>query len=182
MNNKQTVKVSKFMSFALRHDPKAAGITLDSNGWVKVSELIKAIKNHGYSVNLKDIEFVVENNDKKRFQIVGDKIRASQGHSVDIDLNLTPTKPPKFLYHGTALKNVDSIYENGINSGNRQHVHLSVDRETAVKVGSRHGKPYIFIIDSEKMYEDGVDLYISENGVWLVKSVERKYISSDFKD
>ena len=180
MNDKQMVKISKFMSLVLRHKPDVAGLTLDENGWVKVSELVKSLKSRGCKVNLGDIEYIVENNDKKRFQIVGDKIRASQGHSVDVNLELAPVEPPNLLYHGTATHNVVSIYKNGINSGTRQYVHLSVDKETACKVGSRHGTPYVFIIDSCKMYKDGVDLYVSENGVWLTKFVDVKYIVGYF--
>lgn len=121
----------------------------------------------------------METNDKKRFIFNQDKtrIRANQGHSIDINLALIPKQPPEFLYHGTAQSNIDSIFEKGIEKINRQHVHLSEDKETATKVGMRHGKPIILTINTEKMFDDGIEFYLSENNVWLTDFVDIKYIS-----
>lgn len=180
MNEQKKKKISKFLSLVLRHKPEIINLNLDENGWTSVDELITKSKRDSYEgFTFEELEEIVETNDKKRFIFNEDKtrIRANQGHSIDIDLALKPQHPPEFLYHGTAQKNVDSILKNGIEKRNRQHVHLSLDKETATKVGMRHGKPIILTIGTGKMFEDGVLFYLSENGVWLTDFVDAQYIS-----
>ena len=162
------------LAFLLRHDKNAfdAGL-IDSNGWRNVSELVKE---HGYTKQI--LEEIIDTNDKKRYEFNLDKskIRARQGHSIPVDVDLKETVPPPVLYHGTATRFLDSIYEKGIVSGSRLYVHLSSNEETAKKVGMRHGIPYILKVDTEKMHEDGYKFYISNNMVWLTEKVPTKYI------
>lgn len=167
------------MSLVLRHKPEEIGLHLDDNGWADVSELIERMNAKGIKATIEIINEVVATNEKKRFAFNDDKtrVRASQGHSVDIDLALKPAEPPEFLYHGTGEKNVNVILAEGIQKRSRQHVHLSADKETAVNVGSRHGKPIVLIVLSGEMYQDGKLFYLSANGVWLTDFVETKYIS-----
>ena len=176
---KQLKHISKFMSLVLRHKPEEIGLQLDENGWASASELIEKMNQYGIKVSQEIIETVVATNDKKRFAFNEDRtrIRASQGHSVEIDLALLPAEPPEQLFHGTAEKNISSILQKGIQKMNRQHVHLSKDKETAVNVGSRHGKPVVLTIHAGQMYKDGLLFWLSANGVWLTDFVEAKYIS-----
>ncbi len=169
---------SKLLSFVLRHKPETIGIVLDENGWINVHELLEKIKIKNESFTFERLQQVVAENDKQRFSFNADKtrIRANQGHSIDIDLGLPPKMPPAILYHGTASTNVESIKKSGIIKGKRQHVHLSIDTETATKVGTRHGKPIILIIDTKSMHEDGILFYCSDNGVWLTDFINIKYI------
>ena len=178
MTEQHKKTVSKFMSLVLRHQPQEIGLILDENGWADVIELIQKSAKKGVKFSIEDLEIVVETNDKKRFAFNENKtrIRANQGHSVEIDLALKPIIPPEFLYHGTAEKSLNAIFEHGIQKMNRQHVHLSQDKETAIKVGSRHGKPVILTILSEQMYQDGNLFYQSDNGVWLTDFIDVKYI------
>lgn len=178
MTESQKKKTSKFLSYVLRHQPELIGLNLDENGWANVDELIAKSTNDTQGFTFEELNEIVETNDKKRFVFNEDKtrIRANQGHSIGIDLNLKPQQPPEFLYHGTAQANVDSILENGIEKKSRQHVHLSSDKETANKVGMRHGKPVILTIKTKEMSEDGILFYLSENGVWLTDFVDQKYI------
>ena len=180
MTETEKKKISKFLSLILRHQPETIDLILDENGWANVDELREKCSKHKISFTLEDLDEVVETNDKKRFIFNDDKtkIRANQGHSIEIDLALKPQQPPEFLYHGTAQNNVESILENGIEKRNRQHVHLSQDKETATKVGMRHGKPIILTIKTGKMFEDGILFYLSENNVWLTDFVDAKYISN----
>ncbi|SHE78923.1 RNA 2'-phosphotransferase [Dysgonomonas macrotermitis] len=179
MTEQDKKRIGKFLSLILRHDPQKIGIELDEQGWAKVSELIEKCKKHRYHFSREDLIEIVETNDKQRYSFneKRSKIRANQGHSIDIDLALSPTEPPEYLYHGTATRFLSSIMEQGIVKGSRQHVHLSKNKETADKVGSRHGKPAILTIMSGKMYTDGILFYQSENGVWLTDYVDTKYIS-----
>ncbi|REC55872.1 RNA 2'-phosphotransferase [Chryseobacterium piscium] len=179
MNEQQKKKTSKFLSYVLRHHPELINLNLDENGWANVDELIAKSTNDSQGFTFEELNEIVETNDKKRFIFNEDKtrIRANQGHSIDINLALIPQHPPEFLYHGTAQGNIDSILEKGIEKRSRQHVHLSQDKETATKVGMRHGKPIILTINTEKMFEDGLEFYLSENNVWLTDFVEAKYIS-----
>ena len=162
--------MGKRLSYLLRHDKD---YSFDKHGWRDVSDLIK---NHHYT--MQELEEIVETNDKKRYEFSDDKkkIRARQGHSVNVDVELEEKTPPDILYHGTATKFLESIYKNGINSGNRLFVHLSNDEETAKKVGSRHGTPYVLKIDANRMFNDGNKFYLSNNDVWLTKFVDKKYI------
>jgi len=179
MTEQQNKKISKFLSLILRHQPETINLKLDKNGWADVEELREKCSTRKVDFTLEELDEVVETNDKKRFIFNEDKtkIRANQGHSIDIDLALKPQQPPEFLYHGTAQTNVDSILDKGIEKRNRQHVHLSQDKETAAKVGMRHGKPTVLTIRTGKMFEDGILFYLSENNVWLTDFVDSKYIS-----
>ena len=179
MTEQYKKKTSKFLSYILRHHPELINLNLDENGWANVDELITKSTNDSQGFTFEELDEIVETNDKKRFIFNEDKtrIRANQGHSIDINLALIPQQPPEFLYHGTAQSNIDSILEKGIEKRNRQHVHLSEDKETATKVGMRHGKPVILTINTEKMFDDGIEFYLSENNVWLTDFVDIKYIS-----
>ncbi|MEO1052401.1 MAG: RNA 2'-phosphotransferase [Bacteroidota bacterium] len=172
-------RTSKVLSLLLRHRPEAANIKLDKEGWANVDELIEKVSRRFHPVDHDLIKVVVETNDKQRFSFSEDglKIRANQGHSIPVDLGLTPIEPPEYLYHGTAETNVDAILEKGILKGSRQHVHLSLDKVTAEKVGIRHGKPIILNIRSGQMHRDGIHFYKSENDVWLTDFVSAQYIA-----
>ena len=169
--------LSKQLSYVLRHRPDSIGISLDSSGWVEVSILLEKL-----GIKMDTLEQVVNNNDKKRFAFNEDKtkIRASQGHSVNIDLGLKSLKPPITLYHGTATKNLDSILKKGLIKGNRQYVHLSNNTKTAAEVGKRYGTPYIIPIKAALMHIDGYKFYQSENGVWLTDHVPTFYFDITF--
>lgn len=179
MDKREEKFISKKLSYILRHHPESAGIKLDENGWANLDELIVNVNKQIKGIlSFEIIKELVENNDKQRFTFNDNftKIRANQGHSVKIDLKLDEINPPEFLFHGTATKNIDSIIENGINKGNRLHVHLSKDIETASKVGQRHGKLVLLKIRTKEMYEDKIKIYLSKNGVYLVDFVDKKYI------
>lgn len=166
--------MGKQLSFLLRHDSEAfSNGLIDKHGWRKVSELVK---DHKYTKDL--LDDIVKTNNKQRYEYNEDEtlIRARQGHSIKVDVNLSEITPPDILYHGTATRFLDSILEKGIVKGNRLHVHLSKDEETATTVGARHGKPYVLKIDAKKMYEDGIKFYLSNNNVWLTDFVDVKYI------
>lgn len=171
-------RLSKFLSLILRHQPEKLDITLDANGWGSVSEIIQKMNDRGMNVDLDQVVAVVENNDKQRFSLSHDhqRIRANQGHSIKVDLELTPQEPPEILFHGTATKNLASIRANGLSPGNRQHVHLSWDEETAVKVGQRHGKPVVLKIRAGDMHREGHVFFLSENKVWLTGLVPPGYL------
>jgi len=178
MNKKQKMKVSKLLSFALRHNPDSIGIAMDDNGWVEVSNLLECLERDGKTISREELEEVAETNSKKRFAFSDDgtKIRASQGHSVKIDLNLDSEFPPLILYHGTAYTSIPSIIEKGLIKGNRIHVHLSSDIETALNVGSRKGNPVILSVRAQNMHNDGYKFFKSANGVWLVDNVPTRYM------
>ncbi len=176
----ELVRTSKFLSLILRHQPEKIGLTLDANGWADVDELILRANEAGKRLNRNLLDRIVAENDKKRFAFSedGTRIRASQGHSIDIDLALTPSTPPDVLYHGTASRFVESIRAEGLHSGNRQHVHLSLDVATATMVGSRHGKPVVLVIRAGEMVAAGHQFYLSANGVWLTELVPAAFIDS----
>ena len=173
------ISASKLLSYVLRHKPETIGLTLDNNGWAKVDELLNQLKIHGHDIDAALLNEVVEKNNKKRFKFSDDRtqIRASQGHSITIDLGYTPQPPPEILYHGTAVQHLESILKEGIIKKSRQHVHLSKDTDTAMSVGSRHGKPVILNILAADMYKDGYHFYLSDNGVWLTDEVPARYIT-----
>lgn len=177
--DKKSIKTSKFLSLVLRHAPETIGLKLDENGWAQVNELIAAANRAGVHLDEKLLNDVVEQNDKKRFAFSedGSRIRASQGHSIDIELALERVEPPAMLYHGTASRFIESIKEKGIIKGKRQHVHLSSNEDTATKVGSRHGKPVVLKIESGRMHNEGFEFFLSANGVWLTDSVPVQYIT-----
>jgi len=178
MTKKEIVTVSKFLSLILRHRPEKIGITLDQNGWADTDALISGMNQAGRRVTLQDLKEIVDTNDKQRFKFNDDfsKIRANQGHSISVDLELKETTPPVTLYHGTASCFIKAIEKEGLKPKGRQHVHLSIDIETAVNVGSRHGKAVVLTINSHRMYEDGYKFYLSENNVWLTSAVPAVYI------
>lgn len=178
MTEQDKKRISKFLSLILRHEPDKIGLNLDVNGWANVKELIEKSKKHRYHFSMEELTEVIETNDKQRFSLneKRTKIRANQGHSININLALSPSEPPEYLYHGTATRFFSSIMEEGIIKGSRQHVHLSKDKETATKVGSRHGKVIVLTIMTSQMYKDGILFYQSDNGVWLTDYVDVKYI------
>ncbi len=171
---KELQKQSKFLSKILRHDPESVGIVLDKNGWANVSDIKKILK-----VNQEELNEIVETNDKKRFEFdtFKSRIRARQGHSIEVDVELQIYVPTGFLYHGTAFRFINNIMKQGLNKQNRQHVHLSDNEETARRVGSRHGQSVILQIDSAKMHEDGLVFYKSNNDVYLTDNVPSEYIT-----
>ncbi|WP_221392914.1 RNA 2'-phosphotransferase [Dyadobacter sp. NIV53] len=180
-SDKQLTHISKFLSLVLRHQPETIDIQLDQNGWTDIKELIGKANDNGIKFDRETLNRIVATNSKKRFAFneTLDKIRASQGHSIEIELGYTNQKPPKILYHGTSETSVHSINEAGLEKRSRQHVHLSSDIETAVKVGQRHGKPFVFKILAEQMYNDNFQFFISDNGVWLTDNVPTKYLKQN---
>jgi putative RNA 2'-phosphotransferase len=178
MDDKRLVKVSKYLSKHLRHEPERLGLELQSGGWVEVDELLAACAANRFPVNRAELEEVVERSDKKRFAFdeTGTRVRANQGHSAPVDLQLEAAEPPPVLYHGTPAHNRAVILESGLKKMSRHHVHLSLDEPTARKVGERRGKPILFAVDAAAMRRDGHTFYRSANGVWLVDEVLPKYL------
>ncbi len=178
MNERRNKRISKFLSLILRHQPELIGLKLDVNGWANVNELIEKSASKGNEFSFDELQVVVRTNNKKRFSFNGDctKIKANQGHSIKVALDLEAKKPPVVLYHGTAKKNLDSILSKGLVKGARHHVHLSADVDTALKVGQRHGKPIILEVDTVSMIQNDIEFYCSENGVWLTDFVHPTYL------
>lgn len=177
--NKQLDKISKFLSYILRHQPEAIGITLDTDGWVNIDNLIMQANQHGEQLTRELIEQVVKTSDKKRFTISDDgvKIRAAQGHSTaQVKVNHIAKIPPEFLYHGTATRFLDSIKEKGLIARDRHYVHLSTDEQTAISVGQRHGKPVVIKIKALLMFQQGFKFFLADNGVWLIKTVPTEFL------
>ena len=174
---KNKTEISKYIALILRHKPETIGIKLDEHGWANVEELIKGI-NTQYSFSKEDLEEIVSTDNKQRYSFNDDKtlIRANQGHSISVDVELKKVTPPDILWHGTAEKYVNSIEQEGLIPKSRLYVHLSNDMDTAKKVGARHGKVVIFQINTKQMYEDGYEFYRSVNGVWLTKKVPLNYL------
>ncbi|PMB51905.1 RNA 2'-phosphotransferase [Fischerella thermalis CCMEE 5201] len=181
MNNSRLIKISKYLSKHLRHQPERIGLKLDPGGWVTVDELLAACKKNQFPITRAELNEVVANNDKKRFSFdsTGALIRANQGHSTEVDLQLEQVSPPDVLYHGTGHKAVDAILQTRLNKMSRHHVHLSADIATAKTVGARHGKPVVFIVDARAMHEAGYTFYCSDNGVWLVDHVPPEYLQKN---
>ena len=171
-------ETSKYIALILRHKPETIGITLDEHGWANVSELIAGIS-RTQSFDMAMLEQIVREDNKRRYSFNEDKtlIRANQGHSIPVDVELEEIQPSEELYHGTGLKYVASIDEQGLTPKSRLYVHLSADMETAKKVGQRHGKPVIYVVHSGDMYRDGYHFYRSVNGVWLTKRVPIQYMA-----
>jgi putative RNA 2'-phosphotransferase len=180
LDERKLVKISKYLSKHLRHQPERLGLSLEDGGWVSVEDLLKACDRHNFSVSLAELKEVVEKNDKGRFSFdaSGENIRANQGHSVIVDLRLEARIPPETLFHGTAQRNADSIKEHGLLKMARHHVHLSTDTETARQVGARHGKPLIFRVDAAVMQAENFEFFLSSNGVWLVEQVPPKFLTA----
>lgn len=175
---KSNTRHSKFLSLVLRHKPQEIGLSLAPGGWVGVDDLLRAMTQAGRPLTRSQLEDVVRTNDKKRFSFSedGQRIRAAQGHSVEVDMQLRPATPPEQLYHGTASRFLGTILEEGLKPMARQHVHLSLDYQTAHKVGSRHGKPVILIVKAGEMKQDGHSFFRADNGVWLAEAVAPEYL------
>jgi putative RNA 2'-phosphotransferase len=175
----RAVKISKYLSKYLRHAPHELGLTLQPGGWVTVDDLLAAAEKNGFPITYDDLVECVETNDKQRFafDMSSEMIRANQGHSVEVDLQLEEREPPEFLYHGTVERFLPAIMEEGLIRGKRHHVHLSKDVETARKVGARRGKPVILQVDAGRMNRDGHKFLLSANGVWLTDAVSPGYLS-----
>lgn len=175
---KDLTKASKYIALLLRHKPEEGDLTLDKEGYCPTNDLVKALKRKFTWFTLEDLKEIVASDEKGRYSFneTKSKIRANQGHSTtQVDITFTEVTPPDILYHGTATRFLNDIYRGGLKPMSRQYVHLSKDTETASKVGTRHGNLYIINIDAKKMYEDGYKFYLSDNGVYLTKSVPTKY-------
>jgi putative RNA 2'-phosphotransferase len=171
------VRVSKRLSFVLRHRPDSIGIALDAAGWVDVAELLSALAASGLRLTRPELEHVVATNDKRRYVLDGDRIRASQGHSVAVSLGYEPAVPPAELFHGTVERSLPAIQREGLRAGRRHAVHLSTDVETAMAVGARRGRPVVLRVDAAGMAADGWSFTRSANGVWLVEAVPPSYLT-----
>jgi putative RNA 2'-phosphotransferase len=171
------VDASRFLALVLRHRPQEAGISLDEHGWADVGELVEGISAKR-EFSLQMLEEIVATDSKKRYSFNEDhtRIRANQGHSIQVDIGLEEADPPAVLYHGTADRYMDSIESEGLVPKGRLYVHLSSDFETAFRVGSRHGSPVVLRVDAEAMSEDGAKFFLSDNGVWLTKTVRPEYL------
>ena len=178
MDEKRLVKVSKYLSKHLRHRPERLNLALDPGGWVGVDELLEACRRRDFPLSRPELEEVVGRNDKRRFAFdaSGSRIRAQQGHSTPVDLELEPATPPAVLYHGTGEGVLQVILENGIHKMGRLHIHLSPDMATAKKVGTRRGRPVVLEVAAGVMHLDGWAFYLSGNGVWLVEYVPPRYL------
>lgn len=171
--------LSKFMSLILRHKPEIIGIVLDKHGWANVEELLEKMNAHrGIFIDMDTLEKIVATDNKQRYSFNDGHtlIKANQGHSIPVDVELKEEVPPDILYHGTGEKSVAAIDSSGLKSMSRLYVHLSTDIETATKVGKRHGNPVIYVVNAREMYDNGVKFYRSINGVWLTKYVEPRYL------
>lgn len=165
------IRISKYLARHLRHDPQRIGLALDAAGWVAVDDLLAAAAAHDFPITPDELRQVVEANDKRRYAIEDGRIRASQGHSVPVELGLPALEPPAYLYHGTAARNLDAIRREGLRPMSRHHVHLSPDRETAVRVGARRGRPVVLAVAAGDMHAAGHLFLRSDNGVWLTAHV-----------
>jgi putative RNA 2'-phosphotransferase len=177
VRNMSMRNTSKYISLILRHKPEVIGITLDEHGWADVNDLIRGVS-QTHPLDFEILKEIVRTDEKQRYSFNADqtKIRANQGHSVPVDVELQEKEPPEQLFHGTGEKYVSSIEKQGLIPGSRLYVHLSADRETARKVGSRHGRPVIYMILAGEMHRDGYRFFQSVNGVWLTKAVPVKYM------
>jgi putative RNA 2'-phosphotransferase len=176
MDERRLVKISKYLAKHLRHRPERIGLALDPGGWADVGELLAAASRHGFALTRDEIEHVVAANDKKRYELDGNRIRAVQGHSVPVDLDLPVVSPPELLYHGTVSRFLEPILRDGLRPMERHAVHLSPDRETARRVGARRGEPVILVVEAARMAADGHEFRVSANGVWLVGEVPPEYL------
>lgn len=178
MNGDSHIKKSKFLSWALRHDPEEIGLCLDSSGWADISELITCAQRHGVRLDRSTILEIAETDSKGRYEVSSDlmRIRATYGHSRPVELGLPPIVPPDRLYHGTATKFLDSILKHGIRPQNRQYVHLSTEPETALTVGGRHGRAVLLTVDARSMHADGLEFFQSSRGIWLTRMVPAQYV------
>lgn len=176
---KKLVSTSKFLSLVLRHKPEVIGMQIDAEGWLSIDELIIRANQRGHHLSLELVHEVVATNDKKRFALSDDglRIRAHQGHSIpDVELNLQAVKPPEILYHGTVAAFIESIRQHGLQQRSRNHVHLSADEATAIKVAQRRGEPIILVVDASRMDKAGYRFFLTANGVWLTNEVPTAFI------
>ncbi len=180
-NHLYNIEHSKTLSYVLRHHPAKFGLTLDARGWCEVDALLAAFAQRNIELSRETLQHVVEHNDKKRFAFNedGTKIRASQGHSLEVELDYQPMEPPAVLFHGTTERFLDAILEQGLQKRRRHHVHLSVDVDTAANVGRRHGKPVVLVVQAAQMHADGRTFFCSANGVWLTDEVPPQYLSTN---
>jgi putative RNA 2'-phosphotransferase len=174
-------RASKFLSLVLRHQPEVLGLTLDPGGWIGVEVLLEALRSHGRPLLREDLRRIIDEDAKARYawDVERDRVRAQQGHSVEVDLGLTRAEPPPLLFHGTPDRNVEAILRDGLRRGARHHVHLSVDRATAAQVGGRRGSYTVLVVDAGRMHWDGLVFYRSANGVWLTDAVPSRYLGTD---
>ena len=181
MNDNDKVKsISKFLSFVLRHEPQSIGLSLDEAGWARVDEMLAKANARGKRLDRALLQHVIDTNDKKRFAFSDDgaRIRANQGHSIEVALGLPAVTPPDVLYHGTATRFLDSILATGLDKRNRHHVHLTDNLATATAVGRRYGKLVLLAVDAQRMSADGHVFHRSDNGVWLTHAVPPQYLST----
>jgi putative RNA 2'-phosphotransferase len=178
MDEKTRAGISKFLSLVLRHDPGAIGVQLDAGGWVEIMVLLRQCAAHGRAISRSMLEEIVATSPKRRFALSDDglRIRASQGHSIEVDLGYAQATPPEVLFHGTVASCVESIRARGLDRMKRHHVHLSAEGDTARAVGARRGKPVVLRVLSGEMYRDGHSFFLSTNGVWLAEAVPPTYI------
>jgi putative RNA 2'-phosphotransferase len=176
MDARRTVKISKYLAKHLRHRPERIGLTLDPGGWARVPDLLDAAARHGFPFTRAELEHVVAVNDKRRYALDGDRIRAVQGHSIDVDLGLPAVPPPELLYHGTTDAAATVIRREGLRRMDRHAVHLSADPETARRVGARRGHPVVLVVQAGRMAADGHAFRVSANGVWLAEAVPPEYL------
>lgn len=179
MVTNQSRRISKFLSYVLRHHPEEVGIKLDEQGWVSLNLLVEACNGVGETMTRAQVLEVVKTNEKQRFAVSEDgrNIRANQGHSIDVELGYEETPPPEELFHGTAKHFMEPIQAEGLKKMSRHHVHLSADRDTAIKVGQRHGKPLVLIVQAGAMHRAGHKFYRSTNGVWLADHVPANFLA-----
>jgi putative RNA 2'-phosphotransferase len=178
INDKENTKISKLLSLVLRHKPDVIGIGLDEQGWTDVDTLLRQLNEHGHPVTIEILHHVVKTNNKGRFSFNADntRIRANQGHSIGLELGYQAKQPPEILYHGTAERFLESIMSIGLQKQDRHHVHLSENRDTAISVGQRYGKPVLLTVNAQEMHNNGFEFYLSDNNVWLTDHVPVKYI------
>ena len=176
----RSVRISRFLSLVLRHDPGRIGLALDRQGWLDVDRLLAASARSGFAFSLAELREVVAGNAKQRFALdpEGRRIRANQGHSLPVDRGLAPAEPPPVLYHGTSAGAVGRILSEGLWPMGRTHVHLSTDETTAEAVGRRHGRAVVLAVDSRRMHADGHPFLDSANRVWLTATVPPSYLSA----
>lgn len=177
--NPSSLTISKFLSFVLRHKPESIGLALDPQGWTFIDQLIDKSNAAGVTFTRDQLLDVVETSEKKRFSLSSDglQIRAAQGHSIPVNLGLSPKLPPKLLYHGTASRFIESILSEGLRAGTRQQIHLSADQATARAVGVRHGKPVVLAVDALRMHASGFKFFLADNGVWLTDHVPTDFFA-----
>ena len=179
ITEKENTRISKLLSLVLRHKPETINITLDEQGWSNVQDLIVQLNKNNYAITFEMLEYVVKSNNKNRFSFNEDqtKIRANQGHSIDVALGYEAKQPPAVLYHGTAERFLESIMKTGLQKKERHHVHLSADTQTAIAVGQRYGKPVLLQILARQMFVSGYNFYQTDNNVWLTDHVPVEYIT-----